>query len=365
MQYCSEDCQSQSWKQHHQFECGYLSELTHFSVQNIGHLAFRLITKNKLETLVDVSQGTDKVTNDRTEEYKMVHSLLGHTEHREPTEDLLCKTLTAIALLSILVKSKRYFPAEQLQCSYHIKSGSTDYFSGICERCLTLVGGLLLRHLQNMECNTFDINEYVQNGSKGAHFSIGNAVYLNNSLCNHACEPNVISRSYQGTAVALLSIQPIKKGQEIVGNYGFDFALHPKCWRQDCIWEGYFFMCNCIACENNWCTYKQFPEFGLYKCECDIPIIEGNTCHKCEVSHERISEKLQHSKTFYELAKHKLDHHLPDEALPGLYEHLTLLHTYTVRPNLEYYKCQKNLRLAYSLLGNYHYKPVPAIDECN
>jgi len=55
------------------------------------------------------------------------------------------------------------------------------------------------------------------------------------------------------------TIRPIKKGDEILDNYGYHYAVMSKGDRQKSLSGQYFFTCQCTACQENWPMYPKIP----------------------------------------------------------------------------------------------------------
>merc|ERR1719277_2292478 len=92
------------------------------------------------------------------------------------------------------------------------------------------MGAVLLRHLQNLPCNAHEITELEMGANASSSSSnsprdstiheIGAAVYSTLSLINHSCDPNVVRHYYSVNAV-VRTIRTIRKGEEILDNYGY------------------------------------------------------------------------------------------------------------------------------------------------
>jgi hypothetical protein len=86
-----------------------------------------------------------------------------------------------------------------------------------------LVGGLLLRHLQNLPCNAHEVSELVRTETEIPEegvpvwngIEIGAGAYAMLSLVNHSCDPNVVRHSYQGDTAVLRAIRPIARGEQV------------------------------------------------------------------------------------------------------------------------------------------------------
>ena len=79
----------------------------------------------------------------------------------------------------------------------------------------------------------------------------GNGSYPFCSLINHSCTPNV-TRNYINDKIVLVVTSSIHKGEQIFDNYGYNFTIVPKDFRQATLLKKYRFMCNCKACMHDW-----------------------------------------------------------------------------------------------------------------
>lgn len=78
------------------------------------------------------------------------------------------------------------------------------------------------------------------------------------SLCNHSCFFNMCFHT-SGESVAFNAIQTIKQGEQLTLNYGANFQLHATEDRTKFLKNRYNFLCNCVACFNNWGPDTEFP----------------------------------------------------------------------------------------------------------
>lgn len=86
---------------------------------------------------------------------------------------------------------------------------------------------------------------------KSGVVAVGSGSYPFISLINHHCAPNV-NRVFVHDKNTLVVQRPIKKGEQLFDNYGYNFVNTPKKYRQTELLKRYKFQCSCEACENNW-----------------------------------------------------------------------------------------------------------------
>lgn len=221
--YCSEECRTSSWINNHYIDCPLLGILQKLEIGKMGFLALRIIIKvckgQNLDSLLksveddgrwsDRSKGFNNNGTYTSSDYRPIYWLVGNTEKRS-VGDLFRRAVIAACILNCLETMTDFFPIDATSPSEpsHQK---------------LLVGGLLLRHLQNLPCNAHEVSELVRieagNDKEGApmwkSIEIGAAAYAMLSLVNHSCDPNVVRHSYQGDTAVLRAIRPVAKGEQV------------------------------------------------------------------------------------------------------------------------------------------------------
>jgi len=222
--YCSEECRASSWNNNHCIDCPLLDILQKLDIGRMSLLALRIIIQvckgQNLYRLIASLEGDNKCidrtkgfSNDGTyssSDYSPIYWLVGNTEKRTVT-DLFRRAVTAACVLSCLETMTDFFPTD-------INSPPHDI-----TRQKLLVGGLLLRHMQNLPCNAHEVGELVGTESGNTKegvpmwkgIEIGAAAYAVLSLVNHSCDPNVVRHSYHGDTAVLRAIRPISKGEQV------------------------------------------------------------------------------------------------------------------------------------------------------
>ncbi|KAG8236842.1 hypothetical protein J437_LFUL017126 [Ladona fulva] len=278
------------------------------------------------------------------------------------------------------------------ECSilYYILQLDIDLLSE-SKKLEILVGGLILRHLQNLPCNAHEVSELFVEKIKSSTevtlednhklssslVEIGAAAYALLSLINHSCDPNVVRHS-SGNKAVLRAIRPIREGEQIMDNYGYHYAVHSLGIRQSNLKGQYFFDCNCIACLEKWPCYQDLNETDFekkFQCpDCKIgpmsmvkhEVRQRNdmqdsvtevkilySCKKCEKSTDMASlkeELINSSKDFRTILSEVCNGKRVD--MKKLTDHLLLLDGALVRPWKEYNDCQEALKHCYALEGN-------------
>ncbi|EFN81720.1 Putative SET domain-containing protein L678 [Harpegnathos saltator] len=118
------------------------------------------------------------------------------------------------------------------------------------------LGGLMLRHHQIISIN----NHLTYEEQYLSEEVCGNAILPFCSLFNHSCNPNVfrVSRSQH---TVLYTLYPIRKGEQLLDNYGCHFTMQPKLDRQNMLLQQYYFTCKCVPCQENWPLLPDLKSF--------------------------------------------------------------------------------------------------------
>jgi SET and MYND domain-containing protein len=221
--YCSEECHTSSWISNHYIDCPLLGVLQKLEIGKMGFLALRIIIKvckgQNLESMLK-SVEDDGKWNERNKgfnddgtysssDYSPIYWLVGNTEKRS-VGDLFRRAVIAACILKCLETMTDFFPLDTTSPSES-------------SRQKRLVGGLLLRHLQNLPCNAHEVSELVgieaendrEDMSMWKSIEIGAAAYAMLSLVNHSCDPNVVRHSCRGDTAVLRAIRPIARGEQV------------------------------------------------------------------------------------------------------------------------------------------------------
>ena len=258
VRYCSQECESMSWNDFHQYECQYLDLLTHEDL-GLVHLAMKMIIQVGVEGLSHFEQRNNEIipgglgTNEEgiydPSDYLCLYSLVGNSELRS-TSDLFRRSMQAIYVCNILVQTG--FIADNVPGQY------------------CLVAAHILKQIQMLPCNAHEVSElqvHVEPGEFGVNADFANSVlkemasaaYTTLSLLNHSCDPSVVRHCYGDTCV-LRSIKYIRAGEPIIDNYGHLYPVEVKEDRLKNLKEQYYFDCACIACEKDWPLYSDISK---------------------------------------------------------------------------------------------------------
>ncbi|XP_046407225.1 SET and MYND domain-containing protein 4-like [Ischnura elegans] len=381
--FCSEKCQEMSWNLYHEKECSILFYVLKLDMGKMAHLALRIVLQLEFSSLKNLIESINENPYSKclrekgfsengkyiSSDYTAIYHLEGHSGMRY-ISDLFKRTCMAYCLVCCIKKS-------------HVIFSPKDDFPEM----EMLYGELILRHLQNLPCNAHEVSELLVEkwrpsktaGSNGSNtplasslIEIGAAAYAFLSLINHSCDPNVVRHSYDGSIAVLRAIRPIRKGEQVLDNYGYHYAVHSLNMRRQSLREQYFFDCMCTSCTEMWPTYQLMKEGSVerrLRCphcmsgpvgrreSLDMKSESGKShmfmCNKCgePVDVTVTKEKLASSSKDFRIM---LDRVLAGQAAEKevLCNHLILMDGTLVRPWKEYNDCQEALKHIFALEGN-------------
>lgn len=365
--FCSDECFDNAWNTSHKIECELLPLLNSLNISKLQHLSLRVVLnatrcgENSNEMQEKLSQETIhdnklKLGLDRKSEYiydskdySTIYYLITNTEKRT-LDDLFKRAVYSGILVECLEKNSTFFKKNNnsLKCEQKI-----------------FLGGLLLRHLQNLPCNAHEISELVIKYDIAKNYNhemieIGAGAYSTLSLLNHSCNPNVSRFCYDGNVCVIKAIRCIKKGEELFDNYGHHFALQVLKDRRKFLNEQYFFSCQCEACFANWPLYDLLPDKQpQYKCSmCSNKLNVDNNSTKVTCLCGKESDLLSVKKLIENSTK--IYKHIFDDILMGkenedhqpVINHLILLEKNYMLPWKQFNDCQELLKHCFNRKGN-------------
>ncbi len=285
-------------------------------------------------------------------DYRTVHTLVANSRHRG-VGDLFKRSLMALYLLRILEMTPFFY------------NGGADP-RNVSLQDKKAMGAVILKHLQNLPCNAHEVSEMEIASSSGATGSttsgppsgsprdttvreIGAAVFGVLSLLNHSCDPNVVRHSYGATA-AVRAIKTIRRGEELLDNYGYHYAVMPKEERQRKLHNQYYFHCSCVACRNSgkWTTYP-----GLNSVPAPLASLTPADQKTTMIEFQRSSKAYKKAFESVLLGDY-------EGSLSVLVEHLKLMDANVQRPLREYNDCQEAIKQCCSAAANCYTTVVPA-----
>ena len=353
--FCDEWCKDKALKNYHTIECPILSELYEADL-GLGQLALRMIITAGFEYLYNLRGSDLAQSNGLTAkgiydslDYKSVHSLIGHSESRT-ISDLFRRTLMAIFILRLIEGDTFFIMATDEKAKFEKK---------VC------LAAHILKQLQMLPCNAHEVSELHIDKTSVADSElkeIGSAIYATLSLLNHSCDPTVVRHSY-GNSCALRAIKFIPKDGLIIDNYGALYAVNGYEERQQIVGSQYFFSCQCEPCTNNWPLYPEISsDSPLFKCpECsdeiddEVYLLEEKLCCKsCKIMLPISKADFNASRSDFNAAMERvLNGGKPEDNLPHLLKHLTLICQTVKLPWQEHNNCQEIVKQCFSMLANH------------
>lgn len=347
--YCSMVCEKLSWETFHCYECRYLNLLTLDDI-GLGHLAMKVVLKNDFEQLKSFTKTCQESKKEfglneeglfDPKSYVCLFSLVGNSESRR-LSDLFKRSIMSVFLANILQRTG-YVPAND-------------------KKALCIVAGHLLKQIQMLPCNAHEVSEAQLKGDNLALNElkeIGSAAYTTLSLLNHSCDPSVVRHCYRNTCV-VRALKHIKKGEEIIDNYGFLYAVQSKAERLQHLQEQYLFTCQCTACQQDWPLYTNLPdELPTFVCtncgnDIDAKLFKCLKCNKEDSEVAMFYQNKLHEK-FLDTMKSVLDGNGKriHDKLDVLLSYLDLVTQKAKLPTIHVNNCQEIVKLCFSLSANF------------
>lgn len=343
--YCSTDCEHKSWTNCHQFECNFLNDLMQDDI-GLGHLALHVVLKNSFDQLkmfvfknFDSNEfGLNEKGLYSPDDYSCLYSLVGNSNLRK-LSDLFKRSVMAVFLARML---------------------SLSGFVSDNRESLSIVACHLLKQIQMLPCNAHEISEAqlsCDDLTSNELKEIGSAAYTTLSLLNHSCDPSVVRHCYQDVCV-VRALKHIKKGEEIIDNYGFLYATEEKHNRIKHLADQYYFTCQCIPCNENWSLYNELPnEPPQFLCkECLNPLDKNSfKCNNC--SHEDLEVKEYYRNDWQSKYQAAMENVLQekdvDKNCEFLLKYLDLVTHRARLPTIHVNNCQEIVKLCFSLSANF------------
>ena len=235
--FCSQTCRDTAWQKYHWAECSFGELLKPSMCAKIGHLAARLLMHQGFEPVLSYvkspaagnSHPEQCAFNDEGKyncsSYDSVYHLVTGTKLRN-SEDLFEFTVLACVLVKIMIASG--FLKQIAECTADLE----------------LIGGVVLRHLQLVQCNALRIIELTRptKFDEPKPEPVGVGLYPTVSLINHSCDPNA-DLNFFGDSVVVRAVRNIAEGEEICISYGPLFYEVKQRARHSQLKGVYFFNC--------------------------------------------------------------------------------------------------------------------------
>lgn len=176
-------------------------------------------------------------------------------------------------------------------------------------------------------------------------------------------------RHNYGNICVVRAIKPIKKGEEILDNYGALYPLTIREERRAKLRPQYFFDCNCDACQLELPLYFDIPDdVPVFKCkDCSGPIfisqdkdlaeVECSSCHEKKDLNQTVM-KLQESTNGYHVALEQVLAGVDMQAaLEVLLKHLEFLTVHISLPWRDINNCQEAIKQCFATQANSYILP--------
>ncbi|KAK0081197.1 hypothetical protein PV326_007816 [Microctonus aethiopoides] len=264
--YCNEICRDEAWQQHHDIECPTISAMLMANMEVVEMMTLRITIKaykeagtiERLKELLNeinaIQDPVDKCLSGNVfdcTKYASVYSLW-----RNITDEIT-HALKAAIILYFLAATTTIFGQKFNSFEELLNNNSTIF-----------MGGLILRHVEisHMNCVTMCIDDDYGN-------PIDRSGILNPfiSLFNHSCDP-MVTHYVNGDINAIISLQNIKKGEQIFYDYGSLFWDKSTNKRRNKLLKEFGFLCECQACLNHWGPHSRlsFPSHAINSWPLDI-----------------------------------------------------------------------------------------------
>ncbi|KYN14829.1 PREDICTED: SET and MYND domain-containing protein 4-like [Trachymyrmex cornetzi] len=259
--YCSEECRNIEWEKCHNIECDVFPAVLEYSTYNLDLCSIRLTVlalreAGSIEELRAMVKEVDEHDDPRTKgfsrdgklhsnRYIGVYSLVTNTEKRS-VSDLFKRSFDTSFFVYFLATRTVIFGAKL-----------PEDLSGLAKNNdVTFIGSLILRHQQIIPSNMHSFGEtqgleYLERGIAAMPFF---------SLINHSCDPNILRHS-RPEHIVIYAMYPIEKGEQLLDNYGKHYAVMSKAQRQQKLFKQYYFICDCIPCQEDWPLYVELQSY--------------------------------------------------------------------------------------------------------
>ncbi|XP_046421209.1 SET and MYND domain-containing protein 4-like [Neodiprion fabricii] len=387
--FCGTKCRDEAMDSYHKFECKIIALLIGSGMSVLSTVAFRMITQDGLKkcletynremqestgTVAKLSKsarrrqrkkklkengigGTDdeQETSGRDKSEAVVrstHSLVTHADKR-PAEDFLHRSLMAAFLVKCLQRVGFFEKPSKIN---EPPSGEE-----------TAIGALLLRYLQFLQFNAHEIfetrlsSEHKFRGSKQLY--IGVAIYPSVALFNHDCYP-AVTRYFVGKNIVIRATRPLKSGEPVAENYGPIFTKRTLSERQRSLASRYWFRCQCMACKEDWQTFKTLTNDstrlrcptegcsrGLAQPRDPSKLIKCPGCQS-KVSLEKRLASLRECEAKYTRGLDTMEAERPEEAVEELAKAIDEFHQIALPPHRDTHLAQIGIAACMADSGN-------------
>ncbi|CAL8101180.1 unnamed protein product [Orchesella dallaii] len=275
--YCSTECLQEASKRYHKYECPCYPYFHNTRTQRHIHMAIRIICivgPQELYRMFKVKDpkiftppqnlsnilGTDPDTKIYdSSSYLPIYHLIAHKHDPSDMNDIeyFTNVLQGLVFANVLEKFSPFYD----EINY-LNTHPKEFFK-------TFIASLILHHVENVSYNSISLDELtglegitllvkeptiLNERIRGIQFpQYGAATYAVASLINHSCEPNTTRvHDLRNGRMAFVALKGIKAGEELVTSYSRVFLADTRDERRDYLKKTYNFVCNCIACKEDW-----------------------------------------------------------------------------------------------------------------
>lgn len=220
------------------------------------------------------------------------------------------------------------------------------------------------------------VNDFIDRKANGkAKFVyIGVAIYNSAAYFNHSCYP-ALTRYFVGKTIVLRTSRPVLRGEMIAENYGPIFTRQTRSERQRNLRSRYWFLCECVACKENWHTMDnlnnnarlrfEFIRFGrknifiyfhIFRCPTDgctkihkypLKPSERIKCIGCNqlVDLQQQIDTLRQAENLYSEAAELIEVGRKSDAATLLFDGINLFYSVAIPPHRSTHIAQETLRV--------------------
>ncbi|XP_008202872.1 SET and MYND domain-containing protein 4 [Nasonia vitripennis] len=286
--FCSETCKKEAWNAYHDIECCIMSHVflkhteksfwTHVMI--VARILIKAVKREGLKNILSTAESMDKQdicakrvwSNDgyNCATFRFCYSLLSHNNCMVKDYGYILN-LQAEVILKLLYKYTSIFNTFQKS---DVRESSDD--TGIFLTTKKLF--VKLRNIVNANIFGYQIIEDDRYNDKNiiqlSELTVkGLLLAPCSSFINHSCYPNVSKIFMPKGKIVMMSVLPVKKGEQLYCNYGTNLSEETK-ERQSYLQSNYFFKCECLPCKNNWTFESMRKIVPTYDLNNDLKFIK-------------------------------------------------------------------------------------------
>ncbi|XP_011493877.1 PREDICTED: SET and MYND domain-containing protein 4-like [Ceratosolen solmsi marchali] len=346
--YCSKECRSRAWKQYHDIECPIKGYFLGMRMNELAPISLKLtvLAVRESGSIKELRKNLEQIDNCQdylmksytgdgiycSDKYKPLYNFVTHEDKRKSYE-ILTLSLNAAFILYYMFTLTSFFGNTEDKRISELYQNEDAMF----------IGKLLAQHFMSIQMNDHEFSEL-----RNEEFCrIGSVIGSVTSLLNHSCNPNVSRCSVlnnNNMQQVVYALHPIKKGSEILDDYGCHFCYTSKSER-DKLLKKYHIKCHCQSCTENWPLFDELPSI--------LRIIDDKE-EKVEVSRAIVRSKDQQRKVF-EIGLDKYTGNKAD-ILKSLANSIYILYQSTEAPSKEYFELLELFQQTFNQIYGYKFE---------